>query len=108
MGTSCRRILRTTLAGSLLFGAALTVAVVGGSLPVGAAAVVRTITVGRVPTPFPPTAPTSGWRTRAATTVTEINASTGAVVQTIGVGSVPTPCHPTAPTSGWRTSAATR
>ena len=50
MGTGrLKRSVRSALAGSLIFGGALTAAVIGGALPASAAAVVKTIAVGSFP-----------------------------------------------------------
>jgi len=83
------RYLRTALAGSLLFGGALTAVMIGGALPASAASVVQTITVGSAPYGISSDG-TDVWVTSDSdNTVTEIDASTGAVVQTIAVGDGP-------------------
>jgi hypothetical protein len=49
MGTGFKRSVRVVLAGSLVFGGALTAAIIGGVLPASAAVVVQTIGVGDGP-----------------------------------------------------------
>jgi hypothetical protein len=78
------RYLRAALAGSLLFGGALTAVMIGGAIPASAASVVQTITgVGDAPYFSISSDGTHVWVANGNDTVTELDASTGAVVQTI-------------------------
>jgi YVTN family beta-propeller protein len=90
MGTGrLKRIVRSVLAGSLVFGGALTASVIGEALPASAAAVVKTIPVGSDPYGVSSDGRDVWVANAGSGTVTELDASTGAVVQTIAVGSGP-------------------
>ena len=81
--------MRAVLAGSLVFGGALTAVVIAGAPSASAASVVKTIAVGTEPDGISSDG-THVWVANAISdTVTELNASTGAVVQTIAVGNSP-------------------
>ena len=108
MVTRCRSVLRTVLAGSLLFGGALTAAVISAAPAASAATVVQTINVGDSPVAASSDG-THVWVANSAdSTVTELSASTGAVVQTVNVGNLPDGVSSTALTCGWRTSLTAR
>ncbi len=89
MGTRCRNALGTVLAGSLLLGGALTVAVLAGAPPASAGTVIQTIGVGSEPGAVSSDGTHVWVANYTGNTVTELAASTGAVDQTIGVGSLP-------------------
>jgi YVTN family beta-propeller protein len=90
MGTGrLKRSVRSVLAGSLLFGGALTAAVIGGAPSASAAKVVRTIPVGSLPYAVSSDGTHVWVANEGDGTVTEIDASTGVVVQTITVGADP-------------------
>ena len=89
MGTGLGRDIRTIVAGSLMFGSAISASVLIGAPPASAAAVVQTITVGSKPYAISSDG-THVWVGNVnSNDVTELNALTGAVVQTIAVGSEP-------------------
>ena len=90
MGTGrLKRSVRSVLAGSLVFGGALTASIIGGALPASAAAVVKTIAVGSDPYGDSSDGTHVWVANTGSDTVTEIDASTGDVVQTIPVGRDP-------------------
>ena len=90
MGASrLKRSVRSVLVGSLLFGGALTAAVIGRALPASAAAVVQTITVGDAPMGVSSDGTHVWVANEDSNTVSELDASTGAVVKTIAVGDFP-------------------
>ena len=89
MTTRFGRYLRTALAGSLLFGGALTAVMIGGAIPASAASVVRTITGVGDDSYFGISSDGTDVWAATGEGVTEIDASTGAVVQTITVGDDP-------------------
>jgi YVTN family beta-propeller protein len=92
MGSQFKRGVRAVVAGSLVFGGALTAVVIGGAIPASAATVVQTIQLE--PLAGLQSVSSDGthvWVTQTEeNTVTELSASTGSVVQTITVGNRPT------------------
>ena len=84
MADPLKRSLRIVLAGSLVLGGSLTVAI-GEAVPVSAATVVGTIPVGNAPAGVSSDG-THVWVTNGNdNTVTELSASTGGILQTIDV-----------------------
>jgi YVTN family beta-propeller protein len=95
MGTRYRRSLRLALAGSLMFGCAVTASVLNGAPLASASSVVQTIAVGKGPAGISSDG-THVWVANLGSntflggnTVTELNASDGSVVRTITVGKRP-------------------
>jgi DNA-binding beta-propeller fold protein YncE len=80
MVNQLNRSVRAALAGSLVFGGALTAVVIGGAVPASAAAVIQPITVGT--NPFGASSDgTHVWVSNdGSNTVSELNASTGSVI----------------------------
>jgi YVTN family beta-propeller protein len=80
-----KRCVRTVLAGSLLFGGALTALVISEAQPASAAEVIQTIPVGSLPVSVSSDGTHVWVANEGAETVTELKASTGSIVRTITI-----------------------